>query len=144
MKTIIFSALLVSCALPARAQVVSTAAPAGDIGQAPAAAAVPALSVEELKKKHGSAVAALKRKQAAELKRLNGKAGPAKGSPPKAVKDKKAEQKAELDALKAANGKELDQFIKDHPEKSKKIKKGAKPEKADGKTAPAAGQGKPE
>lgn len=149
MKTLVLLASVTFCCQSARAQVPSTAPAAGQPVPAASSAEVkgdpsrvaPRPDPAELKKKHGSAVAGLKRRQAEELKKLRtDQKSKTKGAAQKAAKAKKEEQRAELDALKAANRKELDQLQKERPGTEKKPEEVKKPEKADEKPAPAPAQ----
>ena len=139
MKTIVLFALIGFGAPLLRAQVPSTAAPSENMEIRPvgSASAAPAVSVEERKKKRGSAIAKLKQKHTEEIKRIkeNLKSS-AKTEAQNVVKGRKTAQKAALDALKSANKKDMDTATKEVPGAVKGQAEAAKPEKPAEKSAP--------
>lgn len=104
----------------------------------PAPAVAPAeqkVTMHDLQKKHGAAVAELQKNQAAEIKALKESL---KGKPQaeikKALGDKKAEHQNAMKALRDSNRAEMAQYKKDHPAPMKHHGRKAEP-KAEAKPA---------
>ncbi len=118
-------------AAPAAQPAVAAPAAPATVAAPAVVAAAPAMTMEELRKKHIDAVATLKKSNIDEIKNLREsmKGKSSRADIMKAVEAKKAQQKAIIKDLEKANKAEIEQFKKDHPKMAKKLAKPEMPKK---------------